>query len=461
MKVRGSGFGFLGMGFGIWMVLGLVRPAAAQTSLTIYNDGRVLVRRTFPMAVAAGFSQQRLMLGMLDPASVFSLDSAVVVTGSSYDPAVDEANTIRRSIGRRLTFWTGSTTNGVKDTVAAEVLGVDPERYRLADGRIVFTRPGLPLFGPELVLTEPVLALGVRAKAARPNLALGFFTSGASWQASYSILVAGANARVIGNATFGAGRLRADSAEVQLLAGDVGRASERDNKVQERMVARSAGFAVADAATQQTVGEVHVYSIPGRHQLEPGVATTAMLFEPVNVPVERVYTVRGQIPYWGGLPQIGDEQTEPVQVTYVLKRPLKSEFGDRPVPGGIARIYQRDVEGRPQLVGEGSFDHTAPGKDLRLNSGTAFDLTAKRIQSAYATRRDSTRTIATAAYTVTLSNAKDSAVVVDVIEARGGEWSVLSSSVTAEKLSSTETRFRVRVPAKGDAALTYRVRVIW
>jgi hypothetical protein len=60
-----------------------------------------------------------------------------------------------------------------------------------------------------------------------------------------------------------------------------------------------------------------------------------------------------------------------------------------------------------------------------------------------------------------LKNAGDSAVTVVVQEERAGEWSVVSSSVPAEKVSSTITRFRVRVPAKGEAALTYRLRVIW
>ena len=40
-------------------------------------------------------------------------------------------------------------------------------------------------------------------------------------------------------------------------------------------------------------------------------------------------------------------------------------------------------------------------------------------------------------------------VTVVVQEERAGEWSVVSSSVPAEKVSSTVTRFRVRVPAPG------------
>jgi hypothetical protein len=71
------------------------------------------------------------------------------------------------------------------------------------------------------------------------------------------------------------------------------------------------------------------------------------------------------------------------------------------------------------------------------------------------------QTSATADYKVTLTNASDSSAVIDVLEERGGEWSVLSSTVAATKLSSTRTRFRVPVPARGTAVLKYRVKVIW
>jgi hypothetical protein len=50
---------------------------------------------------------------------------------------------------------------------------------------------------------------------------------------------------------------------------------------------------------------------------------------------------------------------------------------------------------------------------------------------------------------------------VAVIEERAGEWAVLASSVPAEKLSSTRTRFRVKVPARGEAAVRYRLRIVW
>jgi hypothetical protein len=438
-------------------------PLAAQTGLTIYNDGRVLVRRTVTAAVPAGQSTHRLALGALDPATVFPLDSGVMVLGADYDEAVDEGNTMRRAVGQTLKFLTGYRNNGIADTIAATVMGVNPERFRLADGRIVFQRPGLPLYPAELILSDPTLGLSVRSPAARPSLRLGYFTQGASWSASYAVVLGKGAARLTGQAVIPSQSLREAEAEVQLLAGSVGggrgpRPMEEGRMAMAAMVAMNAKA----AATEEGIGEAHLYTIPGKVSLEPGTTSTGALFEPASAAWERSFVVRGQIPWYGPLQQYGNEESPfPVEVWYTLKREAKTPFGDLPLPGGAWRLYEPDGQGRLQLIGEAAAGHTAAGQDVRLQAGSAFDLTAKRIQTSYATQRDSNRTIATAGYRVTVASAKDSAVTVDVLEERGGEWTILASSVPPVKLSSTRTRFRLRVPPHGEAGLTYRVRVVW
>jgi hypothetical protein len=440
--------------------LTLATAARAQTSVTIYQDGRVLNRRVLPLRLPAGTSTHRLALGALEAGSLFPLDSGVAITGTGYDGAVDEANTLRRAIGQRLTFAVRLPSGG-RDTVVADLVGIDPERYRLADGRVSFARPGTPLYPSELILLEPTLTVGVRSDRARPTLGLGYFSSGASWSAGYTVVLGGrGTAKVSGQATVSAGALRVDDAEVQVLAGNVGRAAPK-NFGRDVVAMRVQAAVAMEGASQQQVGEAHLYSLPGRLSLAPGTETSVMLFEPATAPYERTFTMRGHLPYWGELAQYGEETTEPVNVTYVVKRPLKTELGDRPIPGGVVRIYERDLQGRAQLVGESSIDHSAAGQDLRLEAGTAFDLTGRRVQSAFESRREGRQMIALASYSVTIANAKDSAATVDVLESRGGEWSVVTSSIPAEKISSTITRFRVRVPGKGEAALTYRVRVVW
>jgi len=470
---RGSGYaGKRVTGYASKWVLALLLttlpayPLTGQQSLTIYNDGRVLVRRSVAAQVPKGASAQRLTLGPLDPATLFSLDSSVTIDRISYDGAVDEASVLRRSVGKRLVF----RLSDPRDTVSALVLGVDPLRLQLPDGRISFTAPGLALYPSELVVVEPSAALNIRSDRSRDQLRLGYFTTGATWQASYQIVLGRQEARVTGSAVLPSESLRAENAEIHLLAGSVNRAQTPGAPPIPlmRKEARAAmdAMAVSEVATQQRVGEFHLYTLPGRSTLLPGQTTTVSLFDPAEVKYERSYVVHGDVPYWGFLPQQGEETEPPVEVLYTLKRPRKTDFGDRPLPGGVARLYQPDTTGALQLVGEASMDHTAPGNDLRVNAGNAFDLTAKRIQTSYATRRDSTKargvhTVATADYRVTLKNATDSSVTIDVEENRAGEWSVVSSSVPAEKVSSTITRFRVRVPARGEAVLSYRLRVIW
>ena len=444
------------------LLLGAASGAAAQINLTLFNDGRVLVRRSVPVELKQGESEVPVSLGQVDPATVFSLDSSVTILGSSYEGGVDEGSVMRRAVGRRLTFLSG------RDTVRAELVGVDPERYKLTDGSIVFGRPGTARWPADLVIINPTLSLRVSSAKARRGLALGYFTTSGGWAASYHLLLgARGTASVSGQAVLRAGPLEAKDAGVQLLAGDPGRAAQPGAPGYARgdmMVARAA-MAQESGVSEATVGDVHIYSLPGRVTIQPGVVTTVQLFPPATAEITKTYEVASGNPYYGPLPQFGDPQEPPVAITYTVRRSRKSDFGSRPMPAGTVRLYEADSAGQAQLIGEASAAHTAAGEDLRVSAGVAFDLRAATVQTSYVTGRDTTggrrRTVATADYRVTLTNARAEPVTVDVLEQRGGEWSVVSSSIPGEKLSSTRTRFRVPVPAGGEAVLTYRLRVIW
>jgi len=443
------------------LALSVAAPLAAQTSLTIYNDGRVLVRRQVPMDLPRGQSQHTLVTGPMDPGTLFPLDPGVSFVAGSYDAGVDQQSALRRAIGRRLVFRVG------KDTSSAEVIGVDPERYKLPDGTISFQAPGIPEYPADLVTVDPGYTFTVTSSEARKSLGLGYFVQGGGWAASYQIVIAGETARMMGQAVVNGGPLRVRDAELQLLAGRVSVAEPARAgiapRAQAMMVAKNAYE--AEAPTEEKVGEFHLYTLPGRNSLEPGVTTSIGLFTPAAARVHKTFEVHGQIPYWGGLAQYGQEDDVPVNITYTIERPRKTDLGDRPLPGGVARLFEADSSGRLQLIGESAMPHSPAGEDLHLAAGVAFDLTAKRVQTGYSTRRDTLpgglRTVATADYRVTLNNAGATPATVYVVEERGGEWNIVSSSVPPEKQSSTRTRFAVPVPANGRAVLTYRVRILW
>ncbi|MEP7326790.1 MAG: hypothetical protein ABI836_12635, partial [Gemmatimonadota bacterium] len=272
-------------------------PLTAQTSLTIYNDGRVLVRRSMPAEVARGSSTVRVPVGALDPSTLFSLDSSVVINGVSYDGAVDQNSVLRRAIGRKLKFRWG----GPADTLYATVLGVDPERYLMPDGTVSFSMPGTPYFPADLVVVDPVATLALRSSAARNVLRLGYFTAGASWQANYEVILGRSMATVQGDATISNDRLRLENAELQLLAGSVSTARKEMDQTRNMAMARQSMEDVS--VSQERVGEFHLYTLPGKTTLLPGITTSIALFDPVQASYEKNYVVRGALPWYGMLPQ--------------------------------------------------------------------------------------------------------------------------------------------------------------
>jgi len=440
-------------------------PLAAQTSLSIYRDGRVVVRRTLPQALQQGRNALTLRLEALDPATLFSPDTAVAVNSATVRYPSTATDALAQAVGQTISF-----VRAKGDTIRATVVRPDPPQFKLSDGRLLLSPPGEPLFPAELVRTSPEAQVVLDASRARQRAELAYVAQGVTWEALYQVILTGARAQISGTATVTSQNMRADSADVQLVAGSIQRTRNKGMAVEE-LPGRAAFFmrgrmADSAAASEQAVGEAHVYQLPGRLSIEPNMPVTTALFPRSSAPVVQELIVPGVLPWRGWMGQNPEPNRVPVQVWYTIKRAAKTAFGDRPLPAGTVQLYQADSSGRVQLIGEASNDHTAPGRDLRLQSGDAFDVTAERVQTDWnqeqlppIRRGMPNRQRVTAAYRVTISNAKAEAVNVDVREAHFGSWKIIESSVPAEKLSSTESRFRIALPAGGEATLTYTVQI--
>src|SRR5438067_268317 len=469
IKKRNAECGLRNLWVGVMALTCVALPARAQTSLSIYRDGRVVVRRTLPQALQQGRNAVTLRLEGLDPATLFSSDTSVSVVSATARYPSTKNDALTRAVGQTLSF-VRERSDGKADTVKATVVRVDPPQYRLSDGRLLLEEPGQPLFPPELVRTAPEAQVVLDASRSRQRTEIAYVAQGVTWEALYQVIVKGPRAQISRTATVTSPSLRADSAEVQLVAGAIRRTREPKEEAADRMAPMALRDMLVRGVTAETsveaVGETHVYQLPGRLTIEPGTPIATALFPRSSAPVTQELIVPGVLPYRGWIGQSPEPSRVPVQVWYTIKRAAKTPFGDRPLPAGTVQIYQADSSGRLQLIGEAANDHTAPGRDLRLQSGDAFDLTAERVQTDYhqemlppAGRGLPNRQRITAAYRATIANAKTEAVSVDVREMHFGDWKITESSVPPEKLSSTEMRFRVSVPAGGQATLTYTIQI--
>jgi hypothetical protein len=346
-------------------------------------------------------------------------------------------------------------------------------RVRLGDGSIYFGLPGTPTFPAEQSTGESSTDIRLQARRARDQFQVGGFADGGSWNAMYAVVVRGTTAQITGLASF-ATPLMASDAEVQLLAGQVNQAPVPNRTFQQARIttgASAAEFGNARSgviAIEQGVGAYHLYTLPGRQTLRPGILSSIALFDPATAPVVKSFEAGSPVPFNGYWGQSGDEGETPVEVVYTVARARRTPFGETPLPGGVARVFEADSGGRLQLIGEAANGHTASGEELRIEAGTAFDLVAKRVQTSWqqgqepvpgAQRR--TRTFVIAAYADTLRNQGASEVTIEVPVRRSGDWQILESSQPAERLSSTRSRFRVKVPAGGEAVVTYRIKATW
>src|SRR5207244_3340450 len=195
-----------------------VMPLGGQTSLSIYSDGRVVVRRTLPQALPKGRSTLSLKLEGLDPATLFSPDTSVTLLSALLRPATDRQAALQRAVGQTLAF-VRQREGGGADTVRASVVRTDPAQYRLPDGRLFLDDPGEPLFPPELVRTAPEVTLVLEGARDRPRTELAYVTEGTTWEALYQVVVGGGGSgSVTGTATLRSQALRADSADVHIVA---------------------------------------------------------------------------------------------------------------------------------------------------------------------------------------------------------------------------------------------------
>jgi hypothetical protein len=91
MRVRmlaGSLFRAVATGLVMLPLTAHFSPLTAQ-SITIYNDGRVLVRRSVTSDIPKGESSQKISLGQVDPSSIFSTDSLITILAANYDGGTD------------------------------------------------------------------------------------------------------------------------------------------------------------------------------------------------------------------------------------------------------------------------------------------------------------------------------------------------------------------------------------
>lgn len=440
-----------------------------EVAVTIYNDDLALVKdarrvgleRDFNRLAWRGVSAQMrpetALLRNVGHPGGFRLQEQ----NFDFDLLTPE-KLLEKNLNKTVTVIRTNPATGAETREDATVLAASGGTVLKFADRIETGVPGRLAFSgvPENLRDKPTLVVSlVNAVAGEQDLELSYLTGGMSWHADY---VAELNERDDRLDFSGWVTLTNQSgaaypnARLQLVAGDLNRVRGRQPGPREPM-AMAAKMAEAEDLRQESLFEYHLYTLQRPTTLSENQTKQVALLSTTGVSARKEFLLGGASHYYFG--QYGDIGQK-LKVAVFVEFRNKGEGLGVPLPRGVVRVYKKDAQGNAQFVGEDRIDHTPRNEVVRLRLGNAFDVTADRKQTDFQRLAPESRHAAVfeTAYKLVLKNARKEAVDVVVREPVPGDWTMVSESQPHTKAASGIAEWKIRVPADGEATLTYRVR---
>ena len=485
------------------------------TTLTVYTDNLGMVRevRTFPLN--AGANELRLvdLPAQLDPTSVkigpLQPTKRFVVGEQSFSyDLVSDAKLLERYINKRIKITTrdGKVLTGVFLSGVKKEVG-DSSRYRLGREVSLFNPTNQPVIdysyqnlvlakdpkeGPVVIvqrdnnIREIELPMSLEDLVVRPTLRasviseeagsfpceINYQTRGLSWRADYNLIVAGdsKSADLTGWATI-SNTSGADykNTEIRLMAHDI-----KPDRSGRRLRVYKYGSPDPELTKESTEGlpvaDYHLYPLTARTTLANNETKQVQLLSSSALPVARTYVYDGVQIVEG----YGDARREAMDAGYgtqstkkvgiYLEMANRGQRLARPLSRGKFRIYRRDSDGRPELIGEDYIDHTPAGESVRLRLGYDFDLTGSRRQTEFKVISPSSPTYGGGVYDESIEasvhNHKNETVEVRIVEHlyRWTDWEILEKTSAYEKLDAQTIEFKIQLSPEEEKKISYKVR---
>jgi hypothetical protein len=487
--------------------------AAAQPSLTIYNQNFAVVHQPLPMDLHQGTNEVRVtdITAHMEPDSVILRDPqgkrAIQILEQNYraDP-ISQGLLLSLYEGKEIQFLV-RTGEGKDEIVRGRIIrsGYQPhqsgmQRYgqqyaqsQMAyaygpagqpiievDGKLRFNMPGEPLF-PALAddtILKPTLQWVLEAdQPGKLDAELSYVTGGMSWEADYSML-----AQTQGEAIDVVGWITMDNqsgksfenARIKLMAGNVSKIQPEDRQqVMYAFDAASApGIGGMPPVSEKAFEEYHLYTLARPTTLLDRETKQVEFLRADGVQSQRLYVYDGaKIDYnrYRGYSmdnlrserEYGTQSNPKVWVMKEFKNSKENHLGI-PLPRGRVRFYRRDDDGKLEFTGENLIDHTPRDETVRIYTGDAFDLVGERRRTNY--QIDMNRNWLDESFEIKLRNRKqDGTVEIRVVEHlyRWITWEIVEKSNTFLKTDSQTIEFRIQVPAGEEKVVTYKVHYTW
>lgn len=439
----------------IAMLVAVSGISAADIAVTVYNDNLGVVNETRTLEFKKGVGQLSFtdVPALIDASSVrFDLvngGKAVTILEQNYafdlvGPEQMYAKYIDKQI--ELTDEKGNVYNGVLLSYSGGSAIVREETGRVKIVQMSqIVEVNFPVL-PEGLITRPTLLWKYNSSAAGiMPCNVSYQTSGMQWTAEYvGVLNPAENQLGLSgwaSITNNSGKTY-ENAKLKLISGTINRAEQqRFYKGGRGVEMMTDGFAAAAPFEEKAFFEYHMYTLPRNATLANKEQKQISLFDPSKGTVAKEFLYRP------------DQDGKSVKVVVKLKNSKESGLGV-PLPAGRIRMFKADTDGMLVLLGEDRIEHTPKDDSLKVDIGTAFDITAEE-RTANITRVSNN--VEERDFEIELRNRKAEGVTVRVEKNLWGYWEIVNSSIAWAKKDASTGAFSV--PLKKDEVVTLKLKV--
>ncbi len=433
--------------------------AQKRLDIVIYNSDRALIKDSRSVTTQQGINEIAFagISAQIIPESVLISGNNIrfLENNFNYDTLSYES-LLEKSIGDIVTIERINPKTGTIETQHGELLALNGTQPILRiNGKIDSSNTGRILFNniPPNLRAKPTLVMHIESeKGENKDLTLNYMSRGLSWDANY---VAQLNSDDTTMTLNGWVSLTNNSgtdykkANLQVVAGDV----HVVRQVMPRLL--KANYLMDMAAPEnavtmgaENIADFHLYTLPRQTDILSRQTKQVSLLSADNIGIQKKYLFNNQLKPYNNIKQIKPQ----IEITFMNTK--ENQLGIA-LPRGTIRLYKEDAQGRMIFVGEDRINHTGNLEEVRLNMGTAFDISANaRLVSSIQPAKGITEK----EYEVVIKNGSQQNVSVTIWENFNGRWRILKENHPSQQLSAHQAEWIISIPAGGESILNYQVQ---
>ena len=439
----------------------------SKLSLTIYNNDLALIQETRALDLNAGRNKLEFkdVSASIRPETVSLTASGIGIVEQNFDfDLLTPEKLMEKAVGHQVQIVRINPGNGAQVTETATVLSVNNGVVLKIGDRIEVLRadnvPTRVIFDkvPDNLRAHPTLSVTVDAdKAGHRDATLSYLSTGLSWKADYVALFDEKAHKLDlqgwitltnnSGTTF-------NNATTQLVAGDVN-TLEHPAQNQWQPAPRASKFsssgAGGESAANRPLADFYIYPLKETTTVADKQTKQVGFLDVTGVAASKVYQ------YYAPWFQSIDPPAH-ADVVVQFKNSVKGGLGTQ-LPAGVTRVYVKDVDGIPKVVGENRIEHTPQGSEVSVKIGEAFDIT---VQPTLVTqeRVNLFRSRYQMEYIIRNAKKEEASVVIK----QGGLWrdgKVIKESHKSTALDARTLQWSITIPAEGETKLTFTVESGW